>query len=71
MGFFADKNFCSHPLNELLNLKTAVDNLGPLRIPWEIKLLALLPNLWVIRGCFSDGLEHTGQNFQAEILLIA
>jgi hypothetical protein len=36
-----------------------------------ISILALLPNEGVIRGCFSDGLEHTGQNFQAEILLIA
>jgi S1-C subfamily serine protease len=33
--------------------------------------VALLQSEWVIMGCFSDGLEHTGQDFQAEILLIA
>ena len=36
-----------------------------------IKKGALLQSEWVIMGCFSDGLEHTGQDFQAEILLIA
>ncbi len=34
-------------------------------------ILGLLPNEWVIMGCCSDGLEHTGQDFQAEMLLIA
>ena len=37
----------------------------------SLSSVALLPSEWVIRGCFSDGLEHTGQDFQAEILLIA
>ena len=36
-----------------------------------ILIKALLPSEWVIRGRFSDGLEHTGQDFQAEILLLA
>ena len=36
-----------------------------------LKEKALLQSEWVIMGCFSDGLEHTGQDFQAEILLIA
>jgi hypothetical protein len=31
---------------------------------------ALLQSEWVILSRFSDGLEHTGQDFQPEILLI-
>jgi hypothetical protein len=33
--------------------------------------LALLPSEWGMMGRFSDGLEQTGQDFQAEIFLIA
>lgn len=33
--------------------------------------LAHLQSEWVILECFSYGFEHTGQDFQAEILLIA
>ena len=36
-----------------------------------LNLEALLQSEWVIMSRFSDGLEHTGQDFQAEILLIA
>jgi len=32
---------------------------------------AQLPSEWVIMDCFSYGLEHTGQDFQAKIRLIA
>ena len=34
-------------------------------------ILAQLPSEWVIMDCFSYGLEHTGQDFQAKIRLIA
>lgn len=32
---------------------------------------AHLQSEWVILDCFSYGFEHTGQDFQAKILLIA
>jgi len=39
------------------------------REPVNIKV-ALLQSEWVIKGCFSNGLKHTSQDFQAKILFI-
>ncbi len=50
---------------------SAVPSSNLARLTAGIKILALLQSEWVIIDCFSDVLEHTGQDFQAEILLIA
>ena len=42
------------------------------RVPfYKLFFEAHLPSEWVIVGCFSDGLEHTRQDLQTKILLIA